>query len=116
MIEQSAKNQQKVTQCSFKCLTTSVHLDLLALIDTDSFLMALRKFVARRYRPCTLFSDQDTNFNAGERDIQEAFASLSPQASGQAEHIFPLQPTKCLTQREIRSVKLPFVSPSAHRQ
>ncbi len=64
----------------FKCLTTRcVHLDLLASIDTDSFLMALRRFVARRGKPCELFSDQGTNFHGGKKELQEAFASLSPQ-------------------------------------
>lgn len=63
----------------FKCLTTqSVHLDLLTSIDTDSFLMALRRFVARG-TPAELYSDHGTNFHGGQRELQEAFASLTPQ-------------------------------------
>lgn len=57
----------------FKCFsTTCVHLDLLTSVYTDSFLMALRRFVACRGRPCELFSDQGTNFHGGERKLQEA--------------------------------------------
>ncbi|KAL0149811.1 hypothetical protein M9458_054859 [Cirrhinus mrigala] len=64
----------------FKCLTTrSVHLDLLTSIDTDSFLMALRRFVARRGTPAELYSDHGTNFHGGQRELQETFLSLTPQ-------------------------------------
>ncbi len=64
----------------FKCLTTlSVHLDLLTSIATDSFLMALRRFVVRRGTPAELYSDHGTNFHGGQRELQEAFASLTPQ-------------------------------------
>ncbi|XP_077363581.1 uncharacterized protein LOC144007644 [Festucalex cinctus] len=51
----------------FKCLTTrGVHLDLLNKIDADSFLMALRRFIARRGTPAELYSDQGTNYRGGE--------------------------------------------------
>ncbi|KAI3364948.1 hypothetical protein L3Q82_000934 [Scortum barcoo] len=63
----------------FKCLTTrAVHLDLLTAIDMDAFLMALRRFIARRGTPAELFSDQGTNFKGGERELREAFARISP--------------------------------------
>lgn len=43
--------------------------------------MALRRFVARRDTPACnlLYSDHDTNFHGGQRELQEAFASLTPQ-------------------------------------
>lgn len=50
----------------FKCLTThAIHLDLLASMDTDSFLMALCHFIARRGQPFELVSDQGLNFKCG---------------------------------------------------
>lgn len=61
----------------FKCLTIrAAHLDLLCSIDTDSFLMALRQFVARRFE---LLSDQGTNFKGGERELKVTFASPQPE-------------------------------------
>ncbi|KAI2646144.1 ORF V: Enzymatic polyprotein [Labeo rohita] len=55
----------------FKCLTTrAVHLDLLPSLSTDSFLMALRRFTARRGTPAQLWSDQGTNFRGGERELR----------------------------------------------
>ncbi|XP_073721654.1 uncharacterized protein [Misgurnus anguillicaudatus] len=64
----------------WKCLTTrSVHLDILSNIDTDSFLMALRRFVARRGTPFELWSDQGTNFKGGERELYDAFKQMSSE-------------------------------------
>lgn len=98
----------------FKCMTTrAVHLDLLSSMDTDSFLMALRRFVARRGKPFELLSDRSTNFKGGERELQETFNSLQPDlqaqlASQQIEFTFnpPSAPHfgGCW-EREIRSLK-----------
>lgn len=47
----------------FKYMTArAVHLHFLSSIDTDSFLMALRRFLARRGKPFELLSDQGTNW------------------------------------------------------
>lgn len=98
----------------FKCLTTqSVHLDLLTAIDTDSFLMALRRFIARRGTPRELFSDNGTNFHGDQRELQEAFASLTPQIQlhlAKQKISFHFNPPGAphfggVWEREIRSVK-----------
>ncbi len=63
----------------FKCQTTRcVHLELLSSLDTDHFLLALRRFIARRGQPYELISDQGTNFRGGERELRESFDQLSP--------------------------------------
>ncbi|XP_049321160.1 uncharacterized protein LOC111190943 [Astyanax mexicanus] len=98
----------------FKCLTTrAVHVDLLTSIDLDSFLMALRRFIARRGKPSELYSDQGTNFRGGENELVEAFSKLSPEvqqhlASQQISFHFnpPAAPHfGGVWEREIRSVK-----------
>lgn len=98
----------------FKCMTTrAVHLDLLSSIDTDSFLMALRRFVARRGKPFELLSDWGTNFKGGERELHKTFSSLQPDLQAQlASHQikFTFNPP-CAPhfggcwEREIRSLK-----------
>ncbi|XP_039516235.1 uncharacterized protein LOC120470711 [Pimephales promelas] len=61
----------------FKCMTTScVHLDLLENIDTDAFLMALRRFIARRGKPFEILSDRGTNFRGGAAELQASFTAL----------------------------------------
>ena len=68
----------------FKCLTThAVHLDLLASMDTDVFLMALRRFITCRGKPHGLLSDQGTNFRGSSSELQEAFKALAPDLQNQ---------------------------------
>ncbi|KAE8293634.1 hypothetical protein D5F01_LYC08746 [Larimichthys crocea] len=67
-----------------KCMTTpAVHIDLLSSIDTNAFLMALRRFIARRGKPHELLCDQGTNFRGGERELWRAFESLQPELQAQ---------------------------------
>ncbi|KAI4884383.1 hypothetical protein NFI96_011230, partial [Prochilodus magdalenae] len=71
-----------------KCMTTScVHLDLLESMDTDAFLMALRRFVARRGKPFEILADRGTNFRGGAAELQASFqaleAPLQAQLAGQ---------------------------------
>ncbi|XP_026029422.1 uncharacterized protein LOC113025652 [Astatotilapia calliptera] len=98
----------------FKCLTThAVYLDLLASMDTDSFLMGLRRFISRRGKPFELLSDQGTNFRGGSSELQEAFNALGPalksQLASQQIH-FRFNPPQAphfggSWEREIRSIK-----------
>ncbi|KAL0152885.1 hypothetical protein M9458_051818 [Cirrhinus mrigala] len=97
----------------FKCLTTrAVHLDLLPSLSTDSFLMALRRFIARRGTPAQLWSDQGTNFRGGERELREAYAALAPDLQRhlvrqKIQFCFnrPAAPHFGVWEREVRSVK-----------
>ncbi|XP_026110661.1 uncharacterized protein LOC113084551 isoform X2 [Carassius auratus] len=98
----------------FKCMTTrAVHVDVLSSMDSDSFLMALRRFIARRGKPAELWSDQGTNFKGGERELQEAFRSLHSTLQTQlAKHQirFQFNPPSAphfggVWEREVRSVK-----------
>lgn len=59
------------------------HLDLLLSLDTDSILMALRRFVSRCGKPFELLSDQGTNFKGGDWGLQDTFASLQPDLKAQ---------------------------------
>ncbi len=98
----------------FKCLTTkAVHLDLLPSMSTDSFLMALRRFIVRRGTPAALWSDQGTNFCGGQRKLQEAYAALVPdiqrQLAQQRIHFHCNPPSAShfceVWERDVRSVK-----------
>ncbi|XP_043209918.1 uncharacterized protein LOC122374924 [Amphibalanus amphitrite] len=59
------------------CATRAVHLELAHSLDTDSFLLALRRFIARRGKPKLLLSDNGTNFVGGERELRESLAELN---------------------------------------
>ncbi|KAL1267170.1 hypothetical protein QQF64_002845 [Cirrhinus molitorella] len=68
----------------FKCLTTRcLHLDLLESLDTDAFLMSLRRFISRRGKPFELLSDNGTNFVGGNKEMQAAYDAMIPQLRDQ---------------------------------
>ena len=63
--------------CIFSCLTTrAVHIEVASDLSTDSFINALRRFIARRGQPDEIFSDNGTNFVGAERVLRESLQSL----------------------------------------
>ncbi|KAK2571089.1 hypothetical protein P5673_003647 [Acropora cervicornis] len=57
----------------FTCLAIrAVHLEIAYSLDTDSFLMALRRFIARRDQVKEIRFDNATNFTGGEQEIKES--------------------------------------------
>ena len=57
----------------FTCLAIrAVHIEIAHSLETDSFINALRRFIARRGTPEILRSDNGTNFKGGERELREA--------------------------------------------
>ena len=56
----------------FTCLTTrAIHIEVASTLDTDSFLNALRRFVARRGSPEEIRSDNGGNFVSGEKELRK---------------------------------------------
>ncbi|XP_072389391.1 uncharacterized protein [Diabrotica undecimpunctata] len=54
---------EKVWVCLFTCAVyRAVHLELCTALSVVSFMQALRRFIARRGRPKTIYSDNGTNF------------------------------------------------------
>ena len=59
------------------CLASrAIHLEMAGSLETDCFLMALRRFVARRGHPVSITSDNGTNFVSGERELRETLRSM----------------------------------------
>uniref|UniRef100_A0A5S6Q0M6 Integrase catalytic domain-containing protein n=1 Tax=Trichuris muris TaxID=70415 RepID=A0A5S6Q0M6_TRIMR len=68
------KRSRKAYICLFTCMTIrAVHLELVIDMSVDQFLLALRRFVARRGRPTLLQSDNFTTFKAADRVIRQLF-------------------------------------------
>ena len=70
----------KVYIAFFVCFVTrAVHIELVIDLSTESFIMALERFISRRGLPQTIYSDNGTNFvgtnNIFEQNKIESFAT-----------------------------------------
>ncbi|XP_058449226.1 uncharacterized protein LOC131429193 [Malaya genurostris] len=56
----------------FTCLTIrAIHLEVVHSLSTESCVMAVRRFVARRGAPIEIFSDNGTNFKGAHRQLTQ---------------------------------------------
>ena len=66
--------------CVFTCLTMrAVHLELSYSLDTDAFINALRRFISRRGKPHTFFSDNGSNFVGGNQELRRSIQNLNQE-------------------------------------
>ena len=64
------RGQEKKYGVVFSCLVTrAVHIEVADSLSTDSFLCALRRFLARRGQVKRIRTDRGTNFTGGEREL-----------------------------------------------
>jgi hypothetical protein len=59
--------------------TRAVHIELSTKMDADSFLIAFRRFVARRGTPRKIYSDNGTNFVAGKKKLEQGVTRMAEQ-------------------------------------
>jgi hypothetical protein len=61
----------------FVCFATkAVHIELVTILITEAFLAALRRFIARRGKPRTIYSDNGTNFQGTAKQFHEIYSML----------------------------------------
>ena len=61
----------------FRCFATrAVHLDLVESLDTDSALLAISRFQARRGNVKEMWSDNGTNFRGADKELKAALRAL----------------------------------------
>ncbi|XP_062541078.1 uncharacterized protein LOC134209112 [Armigeres subalbatus] len=60
------------------CLTIrAVHIELASSLTTNSCIMAIRNFIARRGTPAAFYSDRGTNFIGSERELKQALKTIN---------------------------------------
>ena len=63
--------------CLFTSLVTrAVHLQIAHSLETDSFIMALRRMMARRGKPRNIYSNNRTNFVGAELELKECLDGM----------------------------------------
>ncbi|XP_064619472.1 uncharacterized protein LOC135482921 [Lineus longissimus] len=69
--------QLKRWGCLFTCKSTrAVHLELADSLETDDFLLCLRRFIGRRGNLTCLYSDNGSNFRGSDTELQESLQEL----------------------------------------
>ena len=67
-IEHTNRKLEKQYVCLFTCLATrALHLEVCLILDTDSCLLAIRRFVSRRGYPDLIISDNGSNFTSAKK-------------------------------------------------
>ena len=72
---QIRRERSLVKKCGviFTCLAIrAVHIKVAHSLETDSFLMALRRFIAKRGQVKEIRSENGTNFTGGQRELRES--------------------------------------------
>ena len=66
------RKEEKRYGCLFTCMVTrAVHLAVAFSLSTDSFVMCLRRFIARGGKPTVMYSNNETNFVGANRELRE---------------------------------------------
>ncbi|CAG7825479.1 unnamed protein product, partial [Allacma fusca] len=61
----------------FTCLSLrAIHLELAPDLTTDAAINAVRRFIARRGTPASLWSDNGTNFRGADKELQKAWSEM----------------------------------------
>ncbi len=75
----TGKQTKKVWVCLFNCMVVrAVHIELVEDMTTESFLMSVRRFIARRGKPTQIISDNGSNFRLGQQILKAIFTHNEP--------------------------------------
>ena len=74
----SKRKELKCYGVMFTCLCSrAIHIEVAHSLDTDSFLLTLRKFIGRRGNIQQMRSDSESNFNGAVKELRKSFQDMS---------------------------------------
>ncbi|XP_073967687.1 uncharacterized protein [Choristoneura fumiferana] len=96
------RGRQKRYGMLFTCLTIrAVHVEITENLTTDATIMALRRMIARRGTPTTIYSDNGTNLRGADSEIKRSIEDLNRDAlysdglvRGLTGDLYPQEPQK----------------------
>ena len=75
-----ARNVIKVHGCIFVCFNSrAVHVEDVSSLETDMFILVLRRFISVRSCPKEIWSDNGTNFTGVERELRRSARELTEE-------------------------------------
>ena len=80
MIIKERRSEVKAYGCLFVCMATrACHLELVDDLSKDHFIMALKRFIARRGRPQRIYSDNGTNFVGANNELLKCLKQVNEE-------------------------------------
>lgn len=74
------RRQEKRWGVLFTCLTVrAVHLEIASSLSTDSCIMCIHNFIARRGVPAVIHSDNGTNFRGADNELKAELAKVNQE-------------------------------------
>ena len=71
------RSYEKRYGCLFTCLQSrAVHIEIVHSLSTDSYIMTLIRFIARRGCPTDIYSDNGSNFVGAQRELSNWITNL----------------------------------------
>jgi hypothetical protein len=64
----------------------AVHFEMIDIMDTSSFLLAVEQFLAVRPRPSVIIADNGTNFRGGAAALQDGHLERNKLISARLNH------------------------------
>ena len=108
MVKQSRLRKSTISKAYialFVCMVTkATHIELVSSLSTESFLLALKRFISRRGNPIVIHSDNGTNFKGANKRLRDLYLFLRAQENTEFIKSF-------LSQREIDWQFIPPNSP-----
>ena len=75
-VKQASGDEGKAYICLFTCATSrAVHLEVVCDLSTTTFLMAFRRFAARRSLPQVIMSDNATTYTSAAQELTDSLNS-----------------------------------------
>ncbi|XP_065911201.1 uncharacterized protein [Dysidea avara] len=75
-VKQQNNEENKVYICLFTCATSrAIHLEVVTDLSTTTFLLAFRRFVARRSLPVVMMSDNATTYSSAAEELSKLLTS-----------------------------------------
>ena len=78
-VVKKGRGEVKRYACLFTCMfTRAIHIEVTPFMSTESFVLALQRFIARRGQPRIIVSDNGSNFRGAYNELRNVLREWDP--------------------------------------